>query len=278
MKQPKIVFAGHVVIDHNRIERTVYESWGSPAMFMTRYFQAKFGLEPTIIASYGPDFLQYASGVKLLPGKPNLEQSTVYENIVLNGRRTQYCHGAGAALPDITPDIKAELAGADIVFLAPLTPAYSPKYVSEIMSNVRADALKVLLPQGYLRRIAENDLVWPREFKEAPKIVPLFDLVVLSNEDHLHADARAHDWKRLHPATEIIVTRNAEGADIISEQSVEHVPTTPILSKDARNPVGLGDVFSAAAAYELRQTHDLPAAVRAGHAAAREHLLTAPTN
>lgn len=277
MNQPNVVFVGHVVIDHNKVEQASYESWGSPAMFMTKYLQKKFALDPTVIASYGKDFLAFSDGVKLLPRKPNLDHSTAYENIVIHGHRTQYCHHADNTLPALDSEIKDALSTADLLFLAPLTPAYSVDYVSELMSSVKSGCLKVLLPQGYLRRIGESDLVWPREFDEAAGILPHFDLVVLSDEDHLHASAVAHDWKRLNPKADIIVTRNIEGADIIQEQGVTHVPTNPVPFNQIVDSTGLGDVFSAAVAYNLYQTHDLTSAVQAGHAAAREKLLAPKT-
>ncbi len=272
--KPKVVFIGHVVIDHNKVEQASYVRWGSPAMFMMRYFRSNVGINPTIIASYGKDFLEYARDVHLLPQEPNLEHTIVYENIYINGRRTLYCHFADAELPVINPDIEHALSDADIVVLAPLTPAYSKDYVARLMALVRPDCLKVLLPQGYFRHISDDGLVWPREFMRAADILPYFDLAIISNEDHLDADKLTHEWKRLSPKTDIIVTRNAEGADIILDKGVKHIPTTPVPADKIVDPVGLGDVFSAATAYELYRTGDLTAAVKDGHIAAREKLMS----
>lgn len=276
MKQPNIVFIGHVVIDHNKVERASYTNWGSPAMFMTKYFQSHFKLEPTIIASYGQDFVQYAEGVILLPAKPNLAHSTVYENIVTNGHRTQYCHHGNAPLPEITPDVQAALRAADILFLAPLAPTYSANYVAEVMQYVPSECLRILSPQGYLRHINTEDLVQPREFTEATDILPYFNTVILSDEDHPQADARAHEWKAASPNTEIIVTLNSRGADIIQRQGAQHIPTTPVAPEQIIDSTGLGDVFSAAVGYNLYQGNDLLTAVQAAHMATRDKLLSTP--
>lgn len=273
MPKPNIVFIGHVVIDRNKVEQASYISWGSPAMFMTKYFQSHFELHPTIIASYGKDFLQYAGDVTLLPTNPNLANSTVYENIVTNGYRTQYCHYSDAPLPDITAEVQTALHGADILYLAPLAPMFTADYVAEIMSYVPSKCLKILSPQGYLRHIGPDDLVLPREFSEAAKILPFFNVVILSDEDHPQADVSAHRWKATSPDTEIIVTLNAQGANIIQPQGVQHVPTSPVPLGQIIDSTGLGDIFSAAVGYNLYKGSDLPSAVKAAHGATREKLL-----
>lgn len=273
MKQPTIVFIGHVVIDRNQVEQTSYTNWGSPAMFMAKYFQSQIGPTPTIIASYGPDFMPYAYDVNLLPPKPNLAQSTVYENIIQNGHRTQFCHYGNAPLPKVTTDIQSALRQADILFLAPLAPTFTADYIAEVMAYVSSNCLKLLLPQGYLRHINQDDLVQPREFTEAAAILPYFNAVILSDEDHPQANIRAHEWKMLNPKSEIIVTLSARGADIILPQGLTHVPTTPVPHAQIVDSTGLGDIFSAAVGYNLFLGKDLAAAIKAAHAATQDRLL-----
>jgi sugar/nucleoside kinase (ribokinase family) len=242
-------------------------------MFMTKYFQSHFELQPTIIASWGPDFMPYATNVTLLPPRPNLKHSTVYENIVVGGHRTQYCHGANAPLPPITPAIEAVLHSADILFLAPLAPTYDHAYVRQLMSYVSPTCLKLLSPQGYLRHISAHDLVHPRDFEEAGAILPHFDVVILSDEDHPQAEACAREWKHASPATEIIVTLNSRGAEIIQPNGATNIPTTPVSLDQVIDSTGLGDIFCAAVAYHLYQQDDLAKAVQAAHLATREKLL-----
>lgn len=273
MDTPNIVFIGHVVIDHNKVEQSSYTKWGSPAMFMTKYFQSHFGIASTIIASYGADFLQFADGITLLPSTPNLDHSTIYENIVTDGHRTQYCRYGEAPLPEITAAMQAVLQKADILYLAPLAPTFSVEYVTKFMQYVPKDCLNILSPQGYLRHISNDGLVQPREFSESTDILPFFNAVILSDEDHPRADDRAHQWKASSPETEIIVTLNARGADIIQKQGVQHIPTTPVPLDRIVDSTGLGDVFSAAVGLSLYQGKDLTSAVQAAHDATREKLL-----
>jgi len=273
MKKPNIVLVGSVVIDHNRVEKIAYVRWGSPAMFISHYLKAHHALAATIIASYGLDFVPYLDGITIIPRRPNLETTVTFENIITDGRRTQYCHFGQAALPPIEPETVAAASRADILFLAPLTPFYSASFVDLLMNAVPASCLKVLLPQGYLRAIDENDLVGPRDFVEVADILPYFDITVLSDEDHPSAKDVVHEWKCISPSTAIVLTENALGADIIQMQSVEHVPTIPVPMEQIIDSVGLGDVFSAALAYHFCRANDLVSAVQAGHRAAREKLL-----
>ena len=278
MKKPKIVVVGHVCIDHNTVEHTKYTNWGSSAMYMTKYIQKTYGVEPKIIASYGQDFAPYAAGVSLYPpAQPDIP-TLVYENIVKDGKRTQFCHHNEVCVP---PKLDARMhrlvSSADILFLAPLTPAFHADYVSELLAGVRTSCLKVLLPQGYLRNIADDGLVSPREFDEAGETTPQFNLVILSDEDHPDAINAARSWKKSSPQTEFIVTRNANGADIIQANGEIHIPTTPVPPEQIVDSVGSGDVFGAATAFSLYDSADLPKAIETGHAAARQKLLTAPT-
>lgn len=275
VKMPRIIFVGQVCIDHNTVEHATYVSWGSPALYMAKYLQMAYGITPTILAKHGADFVGYTGNILLCPREPSSDPTLIYENIVKDGRRIQRCRNHLAAAPvPITREVKSLLAKADIIFLAPLTPTYTSQYVAELMDNTPEKCLKVLLPQGYLRKINEDSLVQLRNFDEASNILPFFDLAILSDEDHPHAVTKAHEWRKTSPNTEIIVTQNAGGASIVQEDRVTHIPTTPIPNKQIVDSVGCGDVFGAATAYHLFATDDLALAVRKGHEAARKKLLT----
>ncbi|HTV12940.1 MAG TPA: PfkB family carbohydrate kinase [Acidimicrobiales bacterium] len=273
MKKPNIVLIGSVVIDHNQVEKIAYVRWGSPAMFMSQYLKAHHALAPTVIASYGLDFVPYLDGITIIPRQPNVPATVKFENIIVSGHRTQYCHFGQTALPPIEREAEAAISRADILFLAPLTPFYPASFVDLLMKHAPASCLKVLLPQGYLRAIGGNGLVEPREFVEVADILPYFDITVLSDEDHPAAKEVVHEWKYLSPMTAIVLTENALGADIVQAQGVEHVPTIPVPGEQIIDSVGLGDVFSVALAYHFYRTSDLVSAVQAGHRAAREKLL-----
>ncbi|HEX5797399.1 MAG TPA: carbohydrate kinase family protein [Candidatus Saccharimonadales bacterium] len=272
--ETKITLAGQVCIDHNDIEGRQYTDWGSAVLYMADYYRQSHGLSPAVLSSYGPDFAGYAERVSLYPETPNTNRTLIYKNVVRRGIRRQHClNAAGEILPPIDQGAEAVLKGTDIFFLAPLTPVYHPDYVEKMLASVPEDRLKVLLPQGYLRRIAIDGMVDTREFEEATDVIPKFDLLIFSEEDVPDAVGLARAWKQQHPKTQVIVTRGPDGASIIEVDEEIHVATTPV-SKDCTDTTGCGDTFSAAAAYYFTEDPtDLYKAVDKANMAARQKLL-----
>jgi sugar/nucleoside kinase (ribokinase family) len=244
---------------------------------MATSFQKQFGAEPIAVTSYGSDLLPYLPKIKLLPGKPNQANTLIYENDSSTGRRTQKCYNLDSAIPpEITPEIISALATADIVVVGTLLPNYPADYLRELLSYAKGGALKVLCPQGYFRRIDPEGHVEQRDFEEALDIVPMFDLIMYSEEDYPQAFELAKSWKQTM-ATEVIVTQSAQGATIIGKDKDIHVPTKPIAPEDIVDSVGCGDTFAAAVTYSYYDSRDLSVAILDGHQAAAKKLLTTPT-
>ncbi len=230
-------------------------------------------------ASYGPDMLQYLLPVTMLPDQPNKPQTLRYENDTRSLPRIWKAYNTEYSQP---PELNAEtiktLQEADIIMIATLLPNYSPDYVESLLSYARPGSLKVLCPQGYLRHIAGDGLVVPREFVEAAALVPLFDLVIYSEEDHPQAFKLAQQWAQLaDSAAMIIVTEGQRGASFVNKAGVQHVATQPLAPHEILDSVGCGDVFDAAVAYAYYQSHDLVQAVSAANEAAGRKLRTAAT-
>jgi sugar/nucleoside kinase (ribokinase family) len=242
---------------------------------MASYAQQALALTPDIVTSYGPDFLGYASEFRLWPVAPLASQTLVYENTTLGGRRQQKCYYAQVATePDITSGVQALLASADILVLAPLVPHYPPSYVRKLLENVPVGCLKVCCPQGYLRSILADNRVVPRDFPEASEILPCFDLLCFSDEDHPRARELALQWRRLASAPEIIMTENASGASIAQPNgTLENIATQPVASELVTDSIGCGDVFAMATSYSYFTNRDLPLAVRYANQAVRAKLL-----
>lgn len=247
---------------------------------MSQYLQRTYGVRPVVISNYGPDMLEYLPDVTMVPGAPSRGKTLVYENDSHTGKRIQRCHNLKFAdASEITSDVAAIIREADIVVVATLLPNYSAKYVQELLRYAKPPALKVLCPQGYFRHIAGDGLVTIREFNEALDIVPLFDLVMYSEEDYPKAFELAREWKHSSAMadTKIIVTQSAEGASIIEKNEAVHVPTTPIPHDQIVDSVGCGDTFAATVSYAYWQSQDLEAAVKEAHRAAAEKLVSVAT-
>lgn len=268
----KITILGHVCIDRNESESLQYESWGSAAMYMARYFSNDDTLQTSIIATWGKDFAQYSDGLDLYPLLPSAGESMVYENISVGGKRTQRCFNADTPNPELDDEALTVLGSSDIFILAPLTPSFNSEYIDKAMKSLGQDCLKVLLPQGYFRAISSDGTVTPQEFADSQKFVEKFDVVIFSEDDHPHAMDLAEEWSYF---TAVVMTLGPEGSMIVQAGEREVVAVEePVPEDKIVDSVGCGDTFSAALTRSYHTEKDIHYAVMMGNQAARQKLLT----
>lgn len=242
-------------------------------LYIAQYLQAAHQITPVIVSNYGPDILPYLPEVHMVPEEPNQEQTLVYENDTRTVPRIWKAHNTDfAEAPRLTPEVIEVIQEADIILVGTLLPNYSPEYIQELLGYARPTALRVLCPQGYFRTIEADGLVTPRDFIEAPDIVPLFDLVIYSEEDHPRAFAIADGWLKYTDNTRIVVTQGEKGASIVAKDGTTAMPTTPIAPEEIVDSVGCGDIFDATVTYVYYQTKDLQKAVQTAHVAAAKKL------
>jgi len=278
MQTPNIVLVGHVCIDHNTTENATYTSWGSSVLYMAKYYQAQYFALPIVVSNYGPDIVPYLPALEMLPAKPNKATTLLYENDTRTLPRIWKAHNTEVAdAPALTPQIINAVQQANVIIVATLLPNYSAAYVQELLSYAKPGSLKVMCPQGYFRHINDDGLVIPRDFTEAPQIVPLFDLVIYSEEDNPRAFEIAKDWQQSATDTQIIVTQGPKGASIVTKDDVIYVPTKALAPEDIVDSVGCGDIFAATVAYSFYQTKNLQEAIKLAHKAAAQKLRAAPT-
>lgn len=274
MKQPTILCVGHACIDHNISEHAHYEGWGSSVLYMSQHYKKQYGVQATAVTTYGPDLLPYVKGFNLFPKHPNARRTLIYENDSTGEHRVQHCHNLAEAVPpDMTEKLEKLIGQADIIIVSPLLPNYDASYVADLLTSTAKGCVKVLCPQGYFRSVDVSGLVSPMDFAEAEMIVPQFDLVIFSEEDHPRAMQVAQEWKRTAPDTHIVVTEGPHGASIVTSDGSHNIPTTPIAPEDVVDSVGCGDIFAAAVALALYSTRDIESAIMEGHGAAGQKLL-----
>ncbi len=273
MDQTNIVLAGHICIDHNKSEHATYTGWGSSVLYMSEYYRKHSQARPVAISSYGPDILPYLPETDLIPATPGQPNTLIYENDSSTGKRTQRCRNLDSAIPPaITPAIAAAVQKADIIIVATLLPNYSAAYLHELLGHARSDSLKVLCPQGYFRHVTPDGRIEARDFTEAAEIVPAFDLLMYSEEDHPQAIELAQQWKQRATHTNIIVTQGKDGATIVGADTLVPVPTIPIPLEEIVDSVGCGDTFAATVTLEYYRTKDLVAAIQTAHKTAAAKL------
>jgi sugar/nucleoside kinase (ribokinase family) len=261
-----------VCIDKNTSENIAYVAAGSPAMFMDKIFKQLPDNQVTIIAPYGNDFLKYKDNANIYPINPISDKTLIYENITKNGARQQKAHNRNYASPiPISNKSRDILSESDIVFIAPLTPDYSPEYLTDLLSSSKENALKIILPQGYYRDFDDDDNVLERTFSEADKILPLVDVAVVSDQDHPDIIALAKLWSKNYHIT-VIVTLSENGAIAITADQEIQLPTRAVPENEIVDSVGSGDIFSAGFAYRYHQTYDIKEAGRFANELARQCL------
>ncbi len=271
-----VLLVGHVCIDNNVSENSSYNGPGSALVYMADYFEDQLHITPGLIAPYGNNFLKYRADLSLL-NQPSGEQTLLYKNLTRdNKHRSQQCQHIEAADPvELSKELLAHAATADIICLAPLLPNYSANYVQRLMSAKKPGCITLLSPQGYLRNIDSRGNVYSKEFEAAEEIIPLFDLVVLSEDDHTDAFYHAESWAKLAPRTNIVMTQGSFGASLITQSGATLFGTKPIPESKIIDSVGCGDTFCAAAAHDYLRNHDAARAIKAGNKAAGAKLFRA---
>lgn len=267
------VVLGDVCIDKNSIEGKFYKKAGGPPVFISQFLE-KQGQSVTVISSYGKDFEPYKESLSLYPKGPNLERTLAYENIVINEERTQKCHYYKQDLL-VKADNKMSsiLATANCVFVAPLTPFLSYEYLKEVVDKINKKTLLILLPQGYFRNFDNNDNVTIRKFKEADKIIPLFDFMILSSEDFPDIEKLSKNWTQKFK-TKIIITKAQLGADLISNGRIENFSTQKVEKEKIKDSTGAGDIFTAAFGYHFLKNKVLNKSIQFANIMARKRVVS----
>lgn len=265
-----ITILGHVCIDNNVSERTTYTTAGSPAMFMNKIFNKLPDVSTHIIAPYGTDFLPYSKGVHIYPNKPVSDWTLIYENNSQENIRSQKALNREYAKPILLDDkLRSVISKSDVIFFAPLTSDYSSSYVESAMKHVKPDTLKILLPQGYYRSFDRNDNVISREFIEAEELLPLFDFVIISDQDHKKMLEIARGWAK---TTQIVMTQGDHGSLYLHNNTRVQVPVDPVKPSDVIDSVGSGDIFSASFGYQYYVTKDIKKSLNFANNIARQCL------
>ena len=271
-----ITIFGHVCVDNNISEQATYTSAGSPAMFMAKIYKKFPDVDCHIIAPYGSDFLTYIKDISIYPKNATGDKTLIYENISKGNIRSQKALNRNYARPlHITDELKKNIANADILFFAPLTPDYTVEYMKTVMQAARAETLKILIPQGYNRSFDSENNVLPREFIEADELLSLFDFVTVSIEENAYMQEIVKKWSQ---NIRVIMTLGDKGAQYTYKNEKVIVPVKPVKIEDIVDSVGSGDIFSASFGYKYKLTNNIDASLEFANDIARQCLFFKPDN
>ncbi len=272
----QVVIVGQVCIDKNVSENAEYTAAGGPPIFMDKVFSQIPDVTLTTIAPYGKDFLPFAPQLPLYPAIPTTDQTLVYENVTKGTVRQQKAyHRKNAAPIQVDEEVKKILGNCDVLFITPLLPNFTPEYLQDIVTYTKKDTLKVLLPQGYYRGFDSNNNMVVQAFDQADKILPLFDIVIVSEVDGEEMLTTAEDWSEEYRITSI-VTLGENGAVAIKDNKNTYLSTTPVAAEKIIDSVGSGEIFSASLAYGYKKTGDLEKAGKFANAVAKSCLFYTP--
>ena len=271
-----IQIVGHVCIDNNVTEHASYTAAGSPAMFMQEILGQFPDCDVTIVAPYGADFLPFTKDTTLYPHEPLAIATMVYENTIREGKRTQKCFHYETARPvDLDEQLIELIKAADVICLAPLAPNYSAAYIQKLLQYKKKEARVVLSPQGWYRQFDEANNVKVRDFVEAEAILPIVDVVIVSDQDHGDMAGIAAEWNSRYGCV-VVMTEAEKGARVFDGGTQTEVSTSPVPPDQIISSVGAGDIFTAAFIYSFAQSHDSIRAAAFANQIARQCLFCTP--
>ena len=187
-------------------------------------------------------------------------QTTTFANQYHDGFRTQYLYAKADDLQ--STDIPMDWLDAGVVLFGPLVQELHP----EIVLNFPRHPGKILAatPQGWLRRWDADGRVWPTPWRDAERVLPALDVLILSHDDLLpfangqrnEADGLLEHWGTLVPL--LVATDGRHGATLFQHGRIQHFPAYSVQEVD---PTGAGDVFAAAFLTHLYRHHNPEQAV-----------------
>ncbi|MCA9937176.1 MAG: hypothetical protein KC418_00930 [Anaerolineales bacterium] len=168
------------------------------------------------------------------------DKSTVFENVYTPQGRVQRIHSVAGRIGRAS--VPASWRDTPIVHLGPLAHELDPD-----LARFFSDSLVVMTVQGWLRSWDNAGNVFPDTWEEAQAILPLADVVILSEEDLLQPAMLAHyrAWSSM-----LVLTRGERGCTVFWQDEMRDFPA-PAVEVDSLT--GAGDVFAAAFSLRLWQ-------------------------
>jgi len=205
----------------------------------------RLGYRVGVVTSTGPemDVDQALPGAQVVCHRG--AETTVFENIYHNGKRTQYLHSrAGVLTCDHVPD---SWRSAPIVYIGSI----DQEIDESVFHCFSAETRVGIMPQGFFRRWDDQGQIHFVEWNPSPAVLERTNLIVISELDVPDPHGLARDWAR---SIDVVAVTHAErGATIYYAGESCLYPPRPARQVD---PTGAGDVFAAAFLIHLAETND----------------------
>jgi sugar/nucleoside kinase (ribokinase family) len=227
---PDYMLIGHITADLTPSGRRL----GGTASYAARVAHA-FGLSVGLVTSAAhpepllDELTPYLDDLVVVPA----QETSTFENIYHEGRRTQYIRGVAAPLA--SADVPVEWCGVRKVHIAPLTGEVDPQIVHTFQ-----DSTVLLTAQGWFRQWGADGRVHFKRWFDAD-VLRAIDIVVFSIEDI--SEAPELEALMAQAAKCLVVTRGNQGGTYYCEGQSYHYDTLHLPEVDV---TGAGDIFAAA--------------------------------
>jgi sugar/nucleoside kinase (ribokinase family) len=214
----------------------------------------KLGLRVGVISAVGGDFLHYDKlediALHLVNNAHNANsnadsRTTTFHNVYENGVRRQTLRSVSD--PILPQHIPSEWLDSQIVYLCPVADEVHPDVVHKFPNSLIG-----ISPQGWMRQWDAAGHVSPRKWKDAPKVLPNIEAVIMSEEDITPFPEIVDEYREM--AKVVILTRGHRGSTLFHKGQTTDFPAYQTKVMD---PTGAGDVFAVAFLSELRRSGDL---------------------
>jgi sugar/nucleoside kinase (ribokinase family) len=172
-------------------------------------------------------------------------ETTVFENIYMDGERTQILHKRAGILH--CEHVPEPWRNAPVAHLGPL----DQEIDEGVFFCFDDEVLIGVTPQGFLRRWDDQGLISFVDWDPPESVLRRINVLVLSEQDVPDPDGLVRDWGQFIDV--IVVTRAEKGATVYHEGEPCDYPARPAEQVD---PTGAGDVFAAAFMIRLIETRD----------------------
>ena len=204
----------------------------------------RLGLEVGLLTSVAPDFPSDVIPAGITVATVSSPRTTRYRVGEAGGSRT-------LALLSRAADIEIQhlpegWKSAPLAVLCPVVGEVDPALVSAF-----DDASLAVLPQGWMRTRGKDGVMGPQPWEDADDVLPLTQLLVLSEEDVPGSEETAVKWFDQVPLGAI--TRARRGATLYVNGEPYHVAPDRAAETD---PTGAGDVFATTLLIEYQRVGD----------------------
>ena len=239
-----ILLWGDLCIDRNNLRGKEVCGPGGSVYYTSKIFK-NLNWNPFIISPRGKDYNDvWLEGISVFPKLPLLDRTLIYQNRYdSDGKRTLYSKNRDCASfvnPSLLPP--ELISNAKAIVVCPIDNNVSSLNIKELATAMGQETLLACLPQGFFRRYEDDGKVYQAEWESTKEIIPYLDLIFLSEEDGRDLDKKAEEWSRL--GTMVVITRAEKGCSVFKDGK-RHDFTAFSVEKIV-DPVGSGDVFSAA--------------------------------